>query len=268
LSIDRRVIPRKGEALNSILDRILTSATVTDGVETISVRHPEFPDRISHVNRETGSLLQRAVEDVRPLVSLEIGLAYGISTLFICEAIQRLPTPGRHIVIDPYQNQKWRGIGLRNIREAGFESIVDFREEASESVLPRLAAEGLQVDLAFVDGLHRFDQAFVEFFYINRLLRPGGIVLFDDAARRSVNRVIRHALTYPAYEVYGTSASPVAGKSLLGVVRSMAGRLSVARRIIRPEVLQKDWDLGIPGRCVGLRKRCQDQRPTHWDAAM
>ncbi len=252
--------------MNSVLNRILTSAVVTDGVENISLRHPEFPDRISHVDQATGSLLQRAVEDVRPAVSLEIGLAYGISTLFICDAIQKLTTPGRHIVLDPYQNQKWRGIGLRNIREAGFDSIVDFREEASEFLLPRLVAEGVRVDLAFIDGLHRFDQAFVEFFYVNRLLRPGGIVLFDDASRRSVNRVIRHALTYPAYEVFATSAPPVPRRSLMGTVRVSAGRLRAARRWLRPDVLQKDWDLGVLGRCVALRKVAEDQRATHWDS--
>jgi predicted O-methyltransferase YrrM len=252
--------------LNSVLDRILTSASVTDGDQTISLRHPEFPDRISHVDRETGALLQRAVADVRPTVSLEVGLAYGISTLFICDAIQQLPMPGRHIVLDPYQNQKWRGIGLRNIHEAGFGSIVDFREEGSEFALPRLAAEGLRVDLAFIDGLHRFDQAFIEFFYVNRLLRPGGIVLFDDAARRGVNRVIRHALTYPAYEVYGTSAPPAGSRSLLGSVRHAVGQFPAAKRVIRPDVLQKDWDLGVLGRCVALRKVSEDERQTHWDS--
>jgi predicted O-methyltransferase YrrM len=252
--------------VSSVLDRILSSGTVMDGSQTISLRHPEFPDRISHVDRDTGKLLQRAVAEVRPAVSLEIGLAYGVSTLFICEAIQRLPVPGRHIVMDPFQNQKWKGIGLRNVQEAGFSSIVDFREEGSEIGLPRLVAEGLRVDLAFIDGLHRFDQAFVEFYYVNRLLKPGGIVLFDDAARRSVNRVVRHALTYPAYEVYGTTEPAVVGRSILGTARKMAGRIPGARGVLRPDVLHKDWDLGVLGRCVALRKMTEDLRAHHWDA--
>lgn len=253
--------------MNAVLTRILETGTVTDGAESISLRHPEFPDRLSHVDRSTGELLQRAVRDVQPAVSLEIGLAYGVSTLFICDAIQTLPQPGTHIVLDPYQNGKWRGIGLRNVREAGFGPLVEFHEERSELFLPQLVAEGRQIDLAFIDGLHRFDQAFVEFFYVNRLLRPGGVVLFDDAARRSVSRVVRHALTYPAYEVYGsTAAAPTTPRgTALGRLRRAVAPAAFAQRLFRPDVLHRDWDLGIGGRCVALRKVCADERPAHWD---
>jgi predicted O-methyltransferase YrrM len=250
--------------MNPVLARILETGTIGQGTERTTLRHPEFPDRFSHVTRSTGELLQRAIRDVRPTVSLEVGLAYGVSTLFICDAIQSLPQPGTHIVLDPYQNGKWRGIGLKNLRDAGFEPIVEFHEEASELFLPKLVAEGRRVDLAFIDGLHRFDQALVEFYYINRLLRPGGVVLFDDAARRSVNRVIRHALTYPAYEVYGTTEPSPATRSLLGSVRLKAASVRYMRRILRADLLQRDWDLGILGRCVGLRKIAEDARETHW----
>jgi predicted O-methyltransferase YrrM len=253
-------------ATDSMLEQILTTGTVSDGVEQVTLRHPEFPDRFSHISRSTGELLQQAVRDVQPAVSLEVGLAYGISTMFICEAIASLPKPGVHIVLDPYQSGKWRGIGLRNVKAAGFGGIVEFHEEPSELFLPRLVAEGRQIDLAFIDGLHRFDQAFVEFFYINKLLRPGGVVLFDDAARRSVNRVVRHALTYPAYEVYGSTEPVAPERSWKGRVRRRAGELPMVQRIVKREVLERDWDLGIVGRCVALRKVAEDQRETHWDA--
>jgi predicted O-methyltransferase YrrM len=251
--------------MNRVLEQILESGAVSDGQQTITVRHPEFPDRVSHVDRSTGALLQRAIMDVKPALSLEVGLAYGVSTLFICDAISGLPRPGRHIVLDPYQNGKWRGIGLRNMRDAGFESLVEFHETPSEIVLPRLLEEGRVLDLVFIDGLHRFEQAFVEFYYVNRLLRPGGVVLFDDAARRSVNRVIRHALTYPAYEVYGTTDEMRGGPSLLGRLRQRACGVPLLRRVLRPDLLRRDWDLGILGRCVALRKIAEDRRATHWD---
>jgi hypothetical protein len=129
-----------------------------------------------------------------------------------------------------------------------------------------MVADGVRIDLAFIDGLHRFDQAFVEFFYINRLLKPGGVVLFDDAERRSVNRVVRHALSYPAYEVYATTEPSPARRSALGALRGVAAGLPRIGRLLRPDVLQRDWDLGILGRCVALRKVTDDNRHTDWDA--
>lgn len=251
--------------MNPVLERILTTGTVGEAEERTSLRHPEFPDRFSHVSRATGELLQSAIREVRPSVSLEIGLAYGVSTLFICEAIQSLPEPGVHIVLDPYQHGKWRGWGLKNVRDAGFAPIVEFHEEPSELFLPKLVAAGRRIDLAFIDGLHRFDQAFVEFYYVSRLLKPGGLVLFDDAGRRSVKRVIRHALTYPAYEIWRTADAEAPAGTLLGAVRKRIGRTNTARRLLRADVLDRDWDLGIRGRCVGLRKIAEDERATHWD---
>lgn len=252
--------------MNTVLARILETGTVGEGSDRTSLRHPEFPEKLSHVSRATGELLQRAIREVRPEVSLEIGLAFGVSTLFICEALQELAAPGVHIVLDPYQHGKWRGLGLKNLQEAGFASLVSFHEEPAELYLPKLLAEGRRIDFAFIDGLHRFEQAFVEFYYINRLLRVGGLVLFDDAVRRSVNRVIRHALTYPAYEVWGSTQTAPRARSVRGTLRRALTGFAPVRRLVRPDVLRRDWDLGIAGRCVGLRKVAEDQRATHWDA--
>ncbi len=249
--------------MNPVLERILETNTVSDHGAAVSLRHPEFPDRFSHIGRSTGELLQRAIADVQPKVSLEIGLAYGVSTLFICEALQALPHRSVHVVLDPFQHGKWRGLGLNNVVEAGFRDLVEFHEERSEIFLPRMVAEGRRVDLAFIDGLHRFDQAFVEFYYINRLLRPGGVVLFDDAARASVKRVVRHALTYPCYEPYAATGVP-GPWSNLGRLRAWAGHFSMVQKVVRPDVLTRDWELGIMGRCVALRKVAEDEREHHW----
>lgn len=249
-----------------VLQRILATHTVSDGEQEISLRHPEFPDRLSHVTRSTGELLQRAVAEVRPRVSLEIGLAYGVSTLYICEALAALPQRPVHIVLDPFQHGKWRGIGLKNVQEAGFGDLIEFHAQRSEILLPRLVAEDRRIEFAFVDGLHRFDQALVEFYYINRLLRPGGVVLFDDAVRPSVKRVLCHALTYPSYELYASTGEAPARPTALGALRARAARLRRVRRIVRVDVLTRDGELGLTGRCVGLRKVSEDERPHHWDA--
>jgi predicted O-methyltransferase YrrM len=250
--------------MNQVLEQILTTGQTTAGGQVVSLRHPEFPDRVSHVRPETGALLQRAVREVRPSVSLEVGLAYGVSTLYICDALAELGTPCTHIVMDPVQNGKWKGAGLDNVRAAGHGRFIEFHEAPSEFVLPRLLEQGRRIDFAFIDGLHRFDQAFVEFYYVNRLLKPGGIVLFDDAARRSVNRVIRHALKYPAYEVWGTD-QPTPAPSLTTKLRRQVRSIPRADALLRPDVLDRDWDLGILGRCVGLRKVAEDTREIHWD---
>ena len=110
--------------------------------------------------------------------TIEVGLALGVSALFLCQAV--LPRGGRHVAIDPFQAESWNGAGLRTLREAGVEELVEVIEEESQLALPRLVAEGRKFDLAFVDGDHRFEGVFLDLYFMTRLVRPGGLVVVDD----------------------------------------------------------------------------------------
>jgi len=142
--------------VNAVLERILTTRTVTDGSTVLPLSHPDFPNLPVHMDEREGRMLERVIAAVRPAVSLEIGFAYGVSTLFICGALAAACAVATHIVMDPHQSTQWRGIGLRNVREAGYAGMVRFYEEQSEFVLPRLLAEGIKVDFALIDGWHTF----------------------------------------------------------------------------------------------------------------
>jgi predicted O-methyltransferase YrrM len=251
--------------VNTVLERILATQTVADGDRQLPLRHPDFPTLPVAIDRAEGQLLQHIVMDVRPRISLEIGCAYGVSTLYICEALTRLSHPASHIVIDPFQRTQWHDIGRKHVAEAGFESIVMFKEEPAELVLPALVRDGARVDFAFVDGWHTFDQVMVEFYFLNRLLRVGGVAAFDDSDRRSVNRVLRHALTYPNYRVYSTNAAQPTAVSVAGRVRRALARLPRVDAIVRPDVLHRDWDIGLFGSCVALQKIDEDRRTSGWD---
>jgi hypothetical protein len=42
----------------------------------------------------------------------------------------------------PFQRESWSGAGLRTLREAGVEELVEVIEEESQLALPRLVSEG------------------------------------------------------------------------------------------------------------------------------
>jgi predicted O-methyltransferase YrrM len=113
--------------------------------------------------------------------TIEIGLGYGISALFVCEGLVRNgDAAARHVVVDPYQATRFGNCGLQVLEEAGVASLVEHHAEESQIALPRFLSEGRRFDLAFVDGNHRFDGVFLDLVYLGRLLRPGAIVLVDD----------------------------------------------------------------------------------------
>jgi predicted O-methyltransferase YrrM len=181
--------------MNSVLEGILSSGQVTDGRETVPLN--------ANMDAREGALLSRVFETVRPTTSLEVGFAYGISTLFICDALETFNKPARHIAVDPFQYSQWKGIGFRNIKQAGYEKFLDLREEKSEIALPQLLAENTVLDAALIDGWHTFDHALVDFFFINKMLRVGGVVIFDDASWPAIGKLIDHTLSYGCYRVFG-----------------------------------------------------------------
>ena len=250
--------------MNAVLEEILATESVTDGVVRLPLRHPDFPSLPVHMDRDEGAFLAEIIRRIDPATSLEIGMAYGISTLYICEALSALGHPVHHIVMDPFQSTTWRGIGLANAARAGYGGMVDFLEERSELALPKLLERGTTIEFALIDGRHTFDQVMLEFYYIDRMLREGGVVAFDDADRRSVNRVVRYSLNYPNYEVWRPAYEAPRRITLRGRVRRALVRVPGAERVIRRDLLHRDWDLGVLGSCVALRKTAAGERSSGW----
>jgi predicted O-methyltransferase YrrM len=126
-------------------------------------------------------------------VVVEVGLAYGSSALAIGEALVLTGgTEVSHIVIDPFQAAAYENVGWDALNAAGLAAQTTFIGEASSIVLARLAGEGLTADAAFVDGSHRFHEVFVDLYFLRKLVRPGGLIVLDDAAWPSVAAALRY----------------------------------------------------------------------------
>ena len=140
--------------------------------------HELFPVAVT---APEGAALRGWVVSERAANTIEIGLGYAVSTLFICAGLLRTAkSRARHVAIDPYQASRFSDCGVQSLAEAGVADLVECVAEESQIVLPRLASEGRMFDLAFVDGNHRFDGVFLDLIYLWRLVRPGGIVFVDD----------------------------------------------------------------------------------------
>ena len=140
-------------------------------------------------NPTEGEELRDWVVQERATRTIEIGLGYGISTLFICEGLLATgDEAAHHVVIDPYQNTRFAGLGFQLLDEAGVTQLIEHHAEESQIVLPRLISEGRMFDLAFVDGNHRFDRVFVDLFFLGHFVRPGGVIFLDDYQLPSVKR--------------------------------------------------------------------------------
>ena len=126
-------------------------------------------------------------------VVIEVGLAYGSSALAIGEALRLSDgTDVAHIVIDPFQATAYDNVGRDALATAGLTDQTTFIAEASSVALARLAADGFTADAAFVDGSHRFHEVFVDLYFLRKLVRPGGLIILDDASWPSVAAALRY----------------------------------------------------------------------------
>jgi predicted O-methyltransferase YrrM len=181
------------------------------------------------VTPERGRFLADLCRAERALATLEIGMAWGLSTLFILEALaENGAPPHAHVVVDPFQSSRWHGAALRSVREAGAGEMVEFYEEPSEILLPRMAAERRVFDFAFIDGNHRFDAVFVDLIFVSRLLKPGGLMVLDDSWFDPVYLACRFAETNLSYVPV---AQFVAGEGRRGTA---AGERSLMRAYRKP----------------------------------
>jgi predicted O-methyltransferase YrrM len=158
----------------------------------------EGPPRRTGPDFETVTLPRRECDLVRDLLIdegvrsvVEIGLAYGSSALAIAEALA--VTGGeRHYIVDPFQLSAFDDVGWELLGEAGADGVAQLRRAGSSVALPRLVAEGVAVDAAFVDGSHRFHEVFLDLYYLRKLVRPDGIVVVDDYWADSVRSAVRY----------------------------------------------------------------------------
>lgn len=216
-----------------------------------------------YIPREQGDYLYSLVRHLRPQLTVEVGMANGLSTLFIARAL-RENGEGRHVAIDPFQSSDWRGIGMNLVRLGGFESLVELVEKPSHQALPELEQAGARAGLVFVDGAHLFDYVITDFLCADRLLETGGLIAFDDSDWPAVNQAIRYVLANRAYEVHSPQVviEPPPGQPspLARLARATAQSVPAIRSRARSDFLNPPDRLNIVGRCVVLEKLAPDTR--------
>ena len=160
------------------------------------------------ITASEGETLRKWVQGEGATKTIEIGLAYGVSALYILDGLVLVGDPNaRHVVLDPFQAEGFANCGLQVLEEAGVAPHVDYHSEISQIILPAFLKEQRQFDLAFVDGNHRFDSVFLDLFYLGRLVRKGGIVILDDYNLPGIKRAVAFFLTNLGWKIEETSPS-------------------------------------------------------------
>lgn len=193
-----------GDALQrvrSVIDRITRDGKVI-------ARSDNSVNDISPVaiNAAEGEALRNWIIKEKAVHTIEIGLAWGVSALYICEGLLiNGDKNARHVVLDPHQATGFKNCGLQVLEEAGVSNLIEYHAEESQIALPRFLSEGQQFDFAFVDGSHLFDRVLLDLIYLGHLVSPGGVIFCDDYQAPAVAKAVSFCLTNLGWKLEETS---------------------------------------------------------------
>lgn len=244
--------------MKQIIEKIYKTGTVVD-------RNGQTYELRAAIDRREGELLFDIIhQDSGILKTLEVGFAYGLSSLYICAALQGR-SGASHTIIDPFQKTTWHGIGIKHLEEAEIDFFCHI-EAKSEFALPQLLAENeRKFDFIFIDGLHTFDHTLLDCFYANRLLRVGGYLAIDDVSLSSVRRVVDFFKSYPCYEEFRLISSTASKPFKKIITRALVSPIPqrIWAKILRGDIYHKIFEDKII-RTIVLKKIAEDNRRWDW----
>jgi predicted O-methyltransferase YrrM len=191
-----------------------------------------------------------------------VGLAYGISSLYIAEAISKKTAP-RLISIDPFEKQSWHDIGLLNLERAGYSSFVEFHQEYSQFVLPQLLANGECIDFAYVDSFKIFDMLLIDAYYLTQLLKIGGFLVFDDCNWPGVKRMVRYISKWP-HLVIANRHDAYKPTLQWRILSKLIQVIPKKEKIFSDSLVISEEKLGTNAGCIAFKKIAEDERPWDW----
>ena len=115
---------------------------------------------------------------------LELGFSYGVSTCYIASILEELGCNGKITTIDRLCSKTKVPNLETNLKKLNLEKYVEFfyEERSYTWRLMKFLEETprRKFDFCYIDGAHSWDVDGFSFFLIDKLLKPGGIILFDD----------------------------------------------------------------------------------------
>ncbi len=166
------------------------------------------PRRMLNITRDTGEFLSVLVRATSARRVLEIGTSNGYSTLWLAEAARAIGGSVTTVELADYKV----GLARENFRRSGLAAHITLVQDDAGRVLERAA--DTSVDLLFLDSERPEYPGWWP--HIRRVLRPGGLLVVDNATSHAEQMAPLVALVR-ADTTFATSLVPVGNGEFLAV---------------------------------------------------
>jgi predicted O-methyltransferase YrrM len=177
---------------NETFYQLTTKAMLASWDESIPSNHRNMIELClgnSSLGQKDLAVLYEFARLQKPCSVIEVGLANGSSA--VCNILSAASSINNYIMIDPFQKSFFHNKGINAVQKSATDTMnISMLETFSYLALPKLLFEGHKFDYAFIDASHMFDATLIEFFYIDKMLDDGGVVIMDDRPWPMVGGVV------------------------------------------------------------------------------
>lgn len=137
---------------------------------------------------ERADVIYKHIRQQQPLNILELGIAHGVSSVYMAAALQE--NGAGHLTCVDLEGASFQPRAEELVRRAGLEHLVSIHRERSsytwflKKLIERRTPPGgvcePLFDLCYIDGPKNWTIDGAAFFLVDKLLRDGGWIIFDD----------------------------------------------------------------------------------------
>jgi predicted O-methyltransferase YrrM len=167
---------------------------------------PVLIEKTTRISIEQGCSLNKILREANVSRTLEVGFAYGFSTIWILDTLLN-KTNALHIAVDPTEKIMWKGVGLKQVEKLTGGKFFQWENDWAIHSLTRLISKKQKFDFIFIDGNHRFDDVIVDFYLSDQLIEPNGLIAFDDMWMTSIKKATAFITKNYSYEIVQQNVS-------------------------------------------------------------
>jgi len=177
LTLFNKSFPKTSNSLINLEEHLKIFFKKIDHLEDLSENKP-YPIDYSILG-ESGPFLYELCKEIKPEIIIETGVAYGVSTSYILQALHE-NNKGKLISIDsifrPWQSEEMIGSAIPDSVKSRWQLCLG----SSDEQLTKVFQQYSEIDLFLHDSLHTYQNMMFEFKKSWPQIKDGGYLLSDD----------------------------------------------------------------------------------------
>jgi predicted O-methyltransferase YrrM len=124
---------------------------------------------------------------------LEIGMGYGISSIYILLALQKNPNNEKKLVsIDLLQSTQWKNFGIKILKFFNMIKYHKLIENIHYIELPKIVANKENYEFIFINSWYSFENMIIILFYCSKILQKDGIIIINEIYQPGIYKCIKY----------------------------------------------------------------------------